>query len=106
MESIFDQLGWGLGLVVNLYDPQAIAAGGYVLADKPEWLDEIRRRAERWTLHAAKRDLPLQPGRATMEDILRVVGLLYFYSPTPRQFQPGGVKNSAAETAHALTAEG
>ena len=68
---------------------------------KPEWLDEVRRRAQRWTLHPAKRDLPLQPARTTVDDILRVAALLYFYSPTPRVFEPG-----AAEPVPALTAQG
>jgi len=103
MEPIFDQLGWGLGLVVNLYDPQAISAGGYVIADKPEWLDEIRRRAERWTLHPAKRDLPLQPARTTIDDTLRVAALHYFYSSTPRVFEPGA---AVGEPSPALTVQG
>jgi glucokinase len=72
MDPVFDKLAWGLGLVVNLFDPDVIIAGGYVLRDRPEWVTEIERRAQRWILHAAKRRTALLPARASLEDELRV----------------------------------
>jgi glucokinase len=72
MDAVFDQLAWGLGLVVNLFDPDVIVAGGYVLKDRPAWVSEIERRAQRWILHAAKRRTTLIPAQATLEDELRV----------------------------------
>lgn len=72
MDPVFDSLAWGLGLVVNLMDPDTIVAGGYVLKDRPDWIAEVQRRAQRWILHAAKRNTALVGAQATVEDELRV----------------------------------
>jgi glucokinase len=72
MDPVFDKLAWGLGVVVNLFDPDVIVAGGYVLKDRPAWISEVERRAQRWILHAAKRRTSLVSAQATLEDELRV----------------------------------
>jgi len=79
LDQVFDRLGWGLGLVMNLMDPEYVAMGGYVLADRPEWMDEIVRRAQRWILHAALRKTQFAPSRVTQDDELRVIGSSYYY---------------------------
>jgi glucokinase len=79
MDIVLDKLGWGLGLVLNLLDPQVVAVHGYVLEEKLEWLEEIRRRAERWTLHAARRDNRVEFSIARQEDEMQVAACNYFY---------------------------
>jgi glucokinase len=79
MDSVFDKLAWGLGLVVNLFDPDVILAGGYVFKDRPEWIGEVERRAQRWILHAAKRRTTLFPAQATLQDEL-IVAACGFHS--------------------------
>jgi len=77
MDPIFDRLGWGLGLVVNLLDPEVVVMGGYVLKDRPEWIDEIVRRSQRWILHGAVRKTRFEPSRVTPEEELRVIGCAF-----------------------------
>jgi glucokinase len=91
MEDVLDRLGWGLGLVLNLLDPQVVAMHGYVVQNKPAWLEEIHRRAARWTLHAARRDNRVEPGIAELADELRVAACDYYYAA-------GGVTESGATT--------
>ncbi|MCX5662173.1 MAG: ROK family protein [Planctomycetota bacterium] len=79
MDRVFDRLGRGLAIILNLVDPDLIVVGGYVLRDRPEWIEEVRRRALPWTLHAARRENPLRVARATLEDELRVIACHYHY---------------------------
>jgi len=81
LEQVFDQLAWGLGMVVNLLDPERIVLGGYVLCGHAAWQDEIIRRAQRWIFHAADRRLRFEPSRVTAEDELRVIGASFYYEP-------------------------
>ena len=73
MDRVFDSLAWGVGLIVNLFDPDILVAGGYVLKDRPAWVLEVERRAQRWILHAPRRHTTLTPAQATREDEMRVV---------------------------------
>ncbi len=76
MEPTLDALAWGLGLVVNLLDPDVVVTGGYVLQDCGKWLEEIEKRAQQWILYAAKRDAGiLRPAQVTLEDEMRVIAL-------------------------------
>jgi hypothetical protein len=79
MRPVFDRLGWSLGIVMNLIDPELILACGYVLAGRQEWVDEVQQRAQEWTLYAPARSIPLILGSASVEDELRVTGTLYFH---------------------------
>ncbi len=79
MEQVFDRLGWGLGLVINLNDPEYVAMGGYVLANKPEWIEEVVRQAQRWILHSGIRATKFEESRVTSEDELRVIGSSFYY---------------------------
>jgi glucokinase len=79
MDAVLDRLGWGLGLVLTLFDPQVVAVHGYVLDNKPAWLEETRRRASRWTLHAARRTNRVEFGLAAWDDIARVAACDYCY---------------------------
>ncbi len=77
METVLDRLGWGLGLVVNLFDPDLVVAGGYVLKGHEQWIEEIQRRSQRWILHAAKRQTPIVSAQAESEDQLRVTACVF-----------------------------
>jgi predicted NBD/HSP70 family sugar kinase len=79
MRPILERLAWSLGIVMNLIDPELILACGYVLAGRREWVDEIRQRAQQWTVYSPTRPIPLVSGQASMEDQLRVAGTLYFF---------------------------
>ncbi|MCC6422087.1 MAG: ROK family transcriptional regulator [Phycisphaerales bacterium] len=80
MEDVFERLGWAMGLVINLMDPDHVAISGYVLADKPQWIEEVVRRSQRWILHAARRRSVIVPARATLEDELVALACGFFYS--------------------------
>jgi len=80
MDEVLDRLGWGLGLVLNLLDPELVAVHGYVVQDKPAWLGELHRRSARWTLHAARRDNRVEFGIAELADEMRVAACDYYYS--------------------------
>ncbi len=77
IDPVLDRLAWGLGLAVNLIDPELIIAGGYVLANKPEWIEQVQRRAQPWILHAGTRSVEIVPGGASLEDELRVIASQY-----------------------------
>lgn len=79
MRPVFERLAWSLGIVMDLIDPELILACGYLLSNRPEWVDEIQQRAQQWTIYSPSRSIPLIPGRASLEDELRVTGTLYFY---------------------------
>ncbi|MCC7350873.1 MAG: ROK family protein [Phycisphaerales bacterium] len=80
MEDVFERLGWGLGLVINLIDPDHVAVSGYVLAGKPLWIDEVIRHSQRWILHAARRRLTIAPARATLEGELVALACGFSYA--------------------------
>jgi glucokinase len=80
MEDVFDRLAWGVGLVVNLVDPDLIVVGGYVLHGHRQWAQEVERRAERWVLHAGRRSVSLVPALATTEDELRTIACNLAYA--------------------------
>lgn len=79
MRRAFDRIATAVGIVMNLLDPELILTGGYVLENRPEWVEEIRNRAQPCTLDSPLRPIPLRPGEATLEDELRVTGTMYFY---------------------------
>ena len=79
METPLDQLAWAMGIAVNLFDPAMVLCGGYVLAGRKEWIDEIQRRATRWILHAGKRRLPVTSACSTTEDNLRALASQYHW---------------------------
>jgi N-acetylglucosamine repressor len=85
MRRVFDRLASSLGILMNLLDPELILISGYVLENHPEWIEEIRRRAEQWAFHAPLRPIPLRAAEATLEDELRVTGALYFYRVGEKQ---------------------
>jgi glucokinase len=82
MKPILDQLGWGLGLVLNLLDPDLVTIGGYMFYGRQAWVDHVRQAAEPWTLHPAKRENRVEPSRATLIDELRVVAAAAYYPMT------------------------
>jgi glucokinase len=75
MEGVLDHIAWGAGLAINLYDPRAVVMGGYVLKGRAEWIDEARRRSQRWTLHAGKRETRFVSASATDEDLCQLIAL-------------------------------
>jgi predicted NBD/HSP70 family sugar kinase len=79
MRRVFDLLAPSLGSLMNLLDPEIILASGYVLENRPEWVEEVRRRTEQWTLYSPCRPIPLRMSEATSEDELRVTAIMYFY---------------------------
>lgn len=79
MRPVFERLAWSLGIIMDLIDPELILACGYLLANQPEWVEEILQRTQQWTLYSPSRPIPLVPGHASLEDELRVTGTLYFY---------------------------
>ena len=73
MEQILGHLAWSLGLVVNLIDPEVVTVSGYVLNNKPEWIDLISQKVIQWVIPVNGRTIKLQPSISTVEDELRVV---------------------------------
>ena len=85
MDPVFDRLGWGLALVINLLDPELVSVGGYVMDAKPAWLEEMSRRAQRWILHAAGRSNRIEFRLSRLEDEIGVAVCDFYYplgSPT------------------------
>jgi N-acetylglucosamine repressor len=79
MRRVFELLGSSIGTLMNLLDPELVLASGYVLERRPEWVKEIIRKAEQWTMFSRFRPIPLQLSETTVEDELRVTAMLYFY---------------------------
>ncbi len=79
MNRIFGWLGWGLGLIVNILDPDSVCFGGYVLRNRPEWIQEIISKSEQWILHSARRNIAFESSRVTIEDELRVIATGFYY---------------------------
>jgi len=79
MEEVFGHLGWALGLLMNLLDPELIVIGGYVLGNRKMWIEEIRRHTQRWVFHSAHRKTRFKESRITLEDELRVIGSYFYY---------------------------
>lgn len=72
VDDVLDRLGWGLGVAVNLADPDLVVMGGYVFTGCPPWADEVRRRAERWIFRSTRRKIVFRLTRVTPADELRV----------------------------------
>jgi predicted NBD/HSP70 family sugar kinase len=79
MADVFERLGSALGTVINLLDPAHVAVSGYVLENKPLWLEEIVRRCERWVVYQGRRRIQIEPGRASIDDELRAIACEFFY---------------------------
>jgi predicted NBD/HSP70 family sugar kinase len=79
MADVLGRLGWGLGLAQNLLDPQVISFGGYVLAGRQAWIDEICRASEKWILRPAARGTQFLQAVADLEDELRVAAARFYY---------------------------
>lgn len=80
MRPVLDRLAWALGVLVNLIDPELVLASGYVLANRPEWIEQICWRAQQWILFSPARHIQMVSAKASLEDELRVTGTLYFYA--------------------------
>ncbi|MCC7408580.1 MAG: ROK family protein [Phycisphaeraceae bacterium] len=94
MEPTFNRLAWALGAVVNFMDPQQVTVGGYVLFNKPAWLEQIRERSTQYILRGDKRTVLVEPGRATREDELRVIAA---WSAYPKMLETYSVNEPAAD---------
>ena len=103
MDEVFDDLAWGLGLIVNIVDPAAMVAVGYVLEGKAMWREEIERRAHSWILTSGKRHIHLQPSRATLEDQHRVIACEYFFHEFLNGQPPLPQVNGASRRPHSFT---
>ncbi len=79
MDRIFSWLGWGLGLIVNILDPDIVRFGGYVLKERREWIQEIVSKSEQWILHAQTREIALEESLVTLEDELRTIATGFYY---------------------------
>jgi len=73
MDDVLDRLGWALGLIYNMQDPDLVVCSGYVLLGHSAWIDEISARSRKWILHADRRELAVASGRANTRDHLRVI---------------------------------
>lgn len=81
MQDVFQRLGWGLGLLINMIDPQRVIVGGYVLEGRDKWIKAVERESARWRLHHATRaKVPLIPARATLAHQLRAIASLFHHS--------------------------
>ncbi len=79
MDRIFGWLGWGLGIVVNILDPDIVRFGGYVLRGREEWMQSVLSKAEQWILNVNARNTLFEPSRVTIEDELRALGTSFYY---------------------------
>lgn len=95
MDRVLERLAWGVGIATNLFDPQAVALGGYVLQNKPSWHDQIAERAKRWTMHAARRETRFVDARANLADELRLAALRVHFDPSSRRTAPSSVSATA-----------
>lgn len=92
MAEVLGRLGWGLGLVQNLLDPQVIVFGGYVLAARLPWVDEIRRASHTWLLRPVDRKTQFVQATASIEDALRLTAISYYH---PAKDTAGGSSDAA-----------
>jgi glucokinase len=79
MADVFERLASALGTVINLLDPDHVAVSGYVLENKPRWLEEIASRCERWVVYEGRRRIRIEPARAGIDDELRAIACEFFY---------------------------
>ncbi|MEX0744661.1 MAG: ROK family transcriptional regulator [Phycisphaeraceae bacterium] len=82
MDPVLDRLGWGLGLLINILDPELVIAGGYVLEHHEPWRDAMMQRARPWVLQGDSWSASVAPSQATAEDLLRVIAARYAISLT------------------------
>lgn len=73
MDQPLEKFAWALGVAVNLLDPALVICCGYVLQERPRWIEEMARRARYWILHFDQRGMSIVSGRAQMMDYLRVI---------------------------------
>ena len=83
MDDVLDRLGWGLGLIANLLDPERVVFGGYLFAGKGAWMDEVCRRSQRWILRPADRNTRYELSRVTLEDELRIAAAGFYFGSPP-----------------------
>jgi predicted NBD/HSP70 family sugar kinase len=79
MADVFERLASALGTVINLLDPDHVAVSGYVLENKPRWLEEIVWRCEPWVVYEGRRRIRIVPARAGIDDELRAIACEFFY---------------------------
>jgi len=79
VDQVLDRLAWAMGIVINLADPNLMIMGGYVLADKQAWVDELKTKSQRWIVHAARRENPIVLGETNDQDILRTIASQFSY---------------------------
>ena len=79
MNGVFDKLAWGLGMVLNLIDPEMVIFGGYVLQDKEDWIKVIKRRSKRWIVNNSQRNTVYQNCSAGLDEQLRAVASAFYY---------------------------
>ncbi len=78
MDQVLGHLAWGLGLVINLDDPDVIVAGGYVLKNKPDWLEILRQKVSAWAIPVNGHPIDLRSSQSDIQDELRVIACNYF----------------------------
>ncbi len=71
MEPVLDHLAWGVGLLVNMLDPETVVAGGYVLQGRPAWIDELRQRSRGLIVGGVRRTIDLRSGQVDVVELLR-----------------------------------
>lgn len=75
MEPILDKLAWGLSMAANLYDPELIRAGGYVLEQHDRWLDHIAQRVKPYLIYGSRRNMRIEPAQSSRQQQHLVVAL-------------------------------
>lgn len=78
MQQPLQQLGWAVGLLVNMLDPELIVVGGYLLEGRDAWIEEVRRRSVPWVVYGSSRDIRMRSAvAAKIEDVLLAIALSY-----------------------------
>ena len=80
MNRVLDRLGWALGLLMNLVDPEMVVFNGYVLRDHPDWVERVIESSKAWTLHAAHRHTRFIQCQTKRDDLLRASGCYFYYA--------------------------
>ena len=73
IDDVIDRIAWVLSMAIALHDPQLIRVRGYVLHHRQPWIDSVRQRVlEKYAMRGSQRDLNIEPGKADVQDVLRV----------------------------------